>query len=51
MLEKLKIENVTRAKVTNTKRVEENLIASIPMREAVINAIVHSDFTRDTTGF
>ena len=47
VLEKLKIENVTRAKVTNTKRVEENLIASIPMREAVINAIVHSDFTRE----
>lgn len=47
VLEKLKIENVTRAKVTNTKRVEKNLIAPIPMREAVINAIVHSDFTRE----
>lgn len=47
MLEKLKIENVTRAKVTNTKRVEKNLISPIPMREAVINAIVHSDFTRE----
>ena len=47
VLEKLKIENVTRAKVTNTKRVEKNLIAPILMREAVINAIVHSDFTRE----
>lgn len=47
VLEKLKIENITRAKVTNTKRVEKNLIASIPMREAVINAIVHSDFSRE----
>ena len=42
VLEKLKIENIT-----NTKRVEKNLIAPIPMREAVINAIVHSDFSRE----
>ena len=47
VLEKLKIENVTKARVTNTKRVEKNLIAPIPMREAVINAIVHSDFSRE----
>ena len=46
VLEKLKIEIITRGKVTNTKRVEKNLIAPIPMREAVINAIVHSDFSR-----
>lgn len=47
VLEKLKIENITRAKVTNAKRVEKNLIKPIPMREAVINAIVHSDFSRE----
>lgn len=47
VLEKLKIENTTRAKVTNTKRVEKNLVEPIPMREAVINAIVHSDFSRE----
>lgn len=47
VLEKLKIENVTKARVTNTRRVEKNLIAPIPMREAVINAIVHSDFSRE----
>ena len=47
VLEKLKIENVTRAKVTNTQRIEKNLIASIPMREAVINTIVHSDFSKE----
>ena len=28
-LEKLKIENITRAKVTNTKRVEKNLLAGV----------------------
>lgn len=47
VLEKLKIENITKAKVTNAKRVEKNLIEPIPMREAVINAIVHSDFSRE----
>ena len=47
VLEKLKIENITRAKVTNAKRVEKNLIEPIPMREAVINAIVHSYFSRE----
>ena len=33
--------------MTNTNRVEKNLVAPIPMREAVINAIVHSDFSRE----
>ena len=47
VLEKLKIENVTRAKVTNAQRVEQNLIEPIPMREAVINTIVHSEFSRE----
>lgn len=47
VFEKLKIENSTMAKVTSTKRIEKNLVESIPMREAVINAIVHSDFSRE----
>lgn len=47
VLEKLKIENITRAKVTNTQRIEKNLIELIPMREAVINTIVHSDFSKE----
>lgn len=47
IMEKLKIENSTMAKVTSTKRIEKNLVDPIPMREAVINAIVHSDFSRE----
>lgn len=47
VLEKLKVENTTMAKVTSTKRIEKNLVEPIPMREAVINAIVHSDFSRE----
>lgn len=47
VLEKLKIENITRAEITSTKRIEKNLVEPIPMREAVINTIVHSDFSRE----
>ncbi len=47
VLEKMKIENVTKAKVTSTKRVEKNLVEPVPMREALINAIVHNDFSRE----
>ena len=47
VLEKMKIENVTKAKVTSTKRIEENLIDQVPLREALINAIVHNDFSRE----
>ncbi|WP_461878500.1 RNA-binding domain-containing protein [Fusicatenibacter sp.] len=47
VLEKLKVENITRAKVTNTKRIEKNLVEPIPLREAVINTIVHSDFSKE----
>lgn len=47
VLDKLKIENSTMAKVTSTERIEKNLVESIPMREAIINTIVHSDFSRE----
>lgn len=47
VLEKMKIENTTRAKVTSTTRIEQNLIDPVALREAIINAIVHNDFTRE----
>lgn len=47
VLEKMKIENTTQAKVTSTKRIEKNLVEPVPMREALINAIVHNDFSRE----
>lgn len=47
VLEKLKIENATMTTVTSTKRIEKNLVEPIAMREAVINTIVHSDFSRE----
>jgi len=47
VLEKMKIENVTKAKITNTKRIEKNLVEPVAMREALINSIVHNDFSRE----
>lgn len=47
VLEKMKIENTTKAKVTSTKRIEKNLVEPVPMREALINAIVHNDFSQE----
>lgn len=40
VLDKMKIENITLAKVTSTTRIEKNLIDPVALREAVINAIV-----------
>lgn len=47
VLNKMKIENVTHAKVTSTKRFETKLVDSVAMREAIVNCIVHNDFTRE----
>lgn len=47
VLDKIKIENVTHAKVTSTKRIEKNLVEPVAMREAIVNCIVHNDFTHE----
>lgn len=47
VLEKLNIENKTFAKITSTKREEKNLVNKVALREAVINAIVHNDYSRE----
>ncbi len=47
VLDRMVVENTTRAKITEKTRVEHNLVESIPLREAVINAIVHNDYTRE----
>jgi len=47
VLNKMKIENVTHAKVTSTKRMEKNLIDPVAMREAIVNCIVHNDFSHE----
>lgn len=47
VLDKMKIENRTSAKITSSKRVEKNLVEPVPLREAIVNAIVHNDFSRE----
>ena len=45
VLDKLAIENRTFTKITAKDRFERKLFDSIAMREAVINAFVHNDYT------
>ena len=45
VLEKLEIENKTAALITATTRKEQPLWDRVALREAVINAIVHNDYT------
>lgn len=42
-------QNKTFTTITSSKRKEENLFDSIAMREALINALVHSDYTYENT--
>ncbi|MEA2072083.1 MAG: putative DNA binding domain-containing protein, partial [Campylobacterota bacterium] len=45
VLEKLEIENKTAALITSTTRKEQPLWDRVALREAVINAMVHNDYT------
>ena len=47
VLDKLDIENTTFAKITPKERIEQNLWDKIAIREAVINAIIHNDYTNE----
>jgi predicted HTH transcriptional regulator len=45
ILDRLDSENRTFAKITTQKRMEKERVNTIALREAVINAIVHNDYT------
>ena len=45
VLDKLNIENRTFAKITHKERIERRLWNAVALREAVINAFVHNDYT------
>ena len=47
VLDKLDIENRTTTQITSKERVELRLWDAVAVREAVINAIVHNDYTRE----
>jgi len=48
VLDKLNLENRTLAEITPKLRKEQRLWNAIALREAVINAFVHNDYTRET---
>ena len=47
VLDKINVENKTLAKITPKEREEKRLWNSVALREAVINAIVHNDYTSE----
>ncbi len=50
VLDKLAIENKTFAKITGAaRRLQKNMIDKTALREALVNAMVHNDYTREVT--
>ncbi len=47
VLEKLKVENKTFARITPDRREERKLIDLVALREAVINAIIHNNYSNE----
>lgn len=47
VMEKISIENRTLTRITSTTREEQQLWNSIALREAIINAFAHNDYTRE----
>ena len=47
VLDKLDVENTTFAKITPKERIEKTLWDKVAIREAVINAIIHNDYTNE----
>jgi predicted HTH transcriptional regulator len=49
MLDRVAVENTIYTKITNTNRQEQELIHPIAMREALVNAVVHNDYSYGAT--
>jgi len=47
VLHRFEIENKTFAKITPKERLERRLVDQTALRESIINAMVHNDYTRD----
>ena len=46
ILERMAAENVTITKITYPRRIERKLVEPEPLREALINMVVHNDYTK-----
>ena len=49
ILERMAAENVTMTKITYPRRIERKLVEPEPLREALINMVVHNDYTKGYT--
>src|SRR5690606_25117 len=47
VLDKIELENKTLATITSRERIEQRLWNPVALREAIINAIIHNDYTRE----
>lgn len=47
VLDKIELENRTATQITSKERIDQRLWDPVAIREAVINSIVHNDFTRE----
>ena len=47
VLEKLKVENKTFARITSSRREQRKLLSPVALREAVINAIIHNNYSNE----
>lgn len=47
VLNKFEIENITKTKITSKERIDNKLVDSVALREAIINAVVHNDYSSE----
>ncbi|ASB50337.1 Fic family protein [Alkalitalea saponilacus] len=47
VIDKLELENKTISKITYKERIDSRLWNAVALREAIINAIIHNDYTRE----
>ena len=47
VLDKIELENKTRSLITSKTRIDTRLWNAVALREAIINAVVHNDYTRE----
>ncbi len=47
VIDKLELENKTISKITSKERIDTRLWNAVALREAIINAIIHNDYTRE----
>jgi ATP-dependent DNA helicase RecG len=47
VIDKLDLENKTISKITSKERIDTRLWSPVALREAIINAIIHNDYTRE----